>query len=398
MLKNICSCKKTAFFLFLLLFSKYLVAQEQYKFSNEIEEGINNDKSGNDSYKYQMGAMNYSISNYYLKGLETWDKLGRRVNKLSKEDSLKFTKLKVEDAKDYILNRSKNEELIILNEAHHYSSHRTFATSLLKGLYENGYRYLGIETLDDDSINIRKFPTTDSGFYSSEPQFGNFIKIALDLGFTLFKYESMPGKTGKEREIEQAENIFNFMQKNNEGKYLIYCGYEHAYEGKHQSWDKTMAGRLSNLTKINPFTIDQTQFSEKSSPELSESVIRIVNKNYPVVLIDDRKIAFNGNKKELFTDIKVINPITKYIKGRPNWMLNKNRKYYQVPKSKIENYPCLILAYRKGELERNGVPADVIELKSIKDTRYLVLDIGKYDIILKNKLYKITSRFEKTIK
>lgn len=397
MLNNIEIQKNIVFFLLLTFLSVNLFAQEQYKFSTDIEKEINNDKSGNESYRYQMGATNYSISNYYFKGLETWDKLGRRIIKISKEDSLKLINYKVEDAKGYIINKSKNEKLIVLNESHHYSSHRTFATSLLKGLYENGYRYLGIETLDDDSINIRKFPTTKSGFYSSETQFGNFIKTALDLGFTLFKYESGPEKNGKEREIEQAENIYNFMHKNRKGKYLIYCGYEHAYEGKHQSWEKTMAGRLSDMTKINPFSIDQTQFSEKSEPKLSESLINIVKSKHPVVLIDNQNIVFNGNQKELFTDIKVIHPITKYIKGRPAWLINKNRRYYQISKSKIKNYPSLILAYRKGEFEKNGVPADIIELKSVKDPRYLVLDLGNYDIIVKNELYEITNKFVKSI-
>ncbi|MCJ7932797.1 MAG: hypothetical protein MUW56_03995 [Chryseobacterium sp.] len=112
---------------------------------------------------------------------------------------MKFVKHKVENAKDYILNKSKKEEILILNEAHHYASHRTFATSLLKGLYENGYRYLGLEALGDDSINIRKFPTIHSGFYTSEPQFGNFIKTALDLGFILFKYEAESGKKWKRK-------------------------------------------------------------------------------------------------------------------------------------------------------------------------------------------------------
>lgn len=376
----------------------HLNAQIPYKFSNQIEKEIANDESGNDSFKYQIGAMNFSISNYYLKGLETWDKLGRKANHISKQDSLRFLNYAVKNAKDYILDKSRNEQIIILNEAHHNASHRTFATSLLKGLYDNGYRYLGIEALDDDSINIRKFPTTKSGFYTSEPQFGNFIKTALDLGFILFKYEAQDGKNGKEREIEQAENIYKFMQKNRNGKFFIYCGFEHAYEGKHQSWEKTMAGRLTDLTHINPFTIDQTQFSEKSVPNLSESLIRIVDKDYPAIILDKNNIVFNGDKKDIYTDIKIINPITKYLRGRPNWMLLENRKYYKVPKSKIKFYPSLVFAYRKGEFLKEGVPTDIIELKNQKDSRFLILDKGNYEIIVKDKNYKVTSEFETSIK
>ncbi|MFP7654604.1 hypothetical protein [Chryseobacterium proteolyticum] len=71
---------KKTFFLFVILFSTKSFAQEQYKFSNDIENDIQNDKNGDD-YRYQVGAMKYSVSNYYIKGLQTWDKLGRKRKK-----------------------------------------------------------------------------------------------------------------------------------------------------------------------------------------------------------------------------------------------------------------------------------------------------------------------------
>ncbi len=389
---------KTKLILFLIFLSFNGNAQNFYKFSSDIEKEIDNDKSGNDSYKFQIGAMSYSISNFYLKALQTWDKQGQKKKQISKEDSLKYTKYKMIKAKDYILQKSKNEEIIILNEAHHNASHRTFATTLLKELYANGYRYLGIETLDDDSINIRKYATIESGFYSSESQFGNFIKTALNLGFKLFKYEATLGKNGKEREIEEAQNIFNFMRNNTDGKYLIYCGYQHAYEGNHKTWEKTMAGRLNDLTGINPLTIDQTQYSEKSNPKFNEPLLRIVNNDYSVVLKDENEKVYSGVKDESYTDIKIIHPITKYIKGRPDWMNIENRKYYKVSKSKIQTFPLLVFAYRKGEYEKNGVAADIIELDNPSNSRFLILDKGNYEIIIKNRDYKNIERYEKTIK
>ncbi|MCJ7932795.1 MAG: hypothetical protein MUW56_03985 [Chryseobacterium sp.] len=108
-------------------------------------------------------------------------------------------------------------------------------------------------------------------------------------------------------------------------------------------------------------------------------------------------MVFTGIQKEPFTDIKIIHPITAYIKARPNWMLNKTRQFYEIPKSKIKNYPSLIFAYRKGEFENKGVPADIIELQSVKDSSYLILDKGNYDIVVKDRAYNITNKFEETI-
>jgi hypothetical protein len=188
------------------------------------------------------------------------------------------------------------------------------------------------------------------------------------------------------------------MQKNKEGKYLIYCGYQHAYKGVHKSWEKTMTGRLMDLTGLNPLTIDQTQFSEKGLPKYNEPLLRLVKNTVPVILKDKDQVVYNGEDKELFTDIKIIHPITQYKKGRPGWMLTENRKWYEVPASQVPEYPVLVMAYRKGEFEREGIPADIIELNDSKDTRFLILNKGNYDIVMMDRKYKVVKKFDKTVK
>ncbi|WNI38834.1 hypothetical protein [Chryseobacterium sp. SG20098] len=387
---------KFSYSLALLLLSIIGYGQENpYWFTDDIKKKVA-DSTQSQSWRSQMAATYYSISGQYKPALESWDETFGRVKKLSTADSLRFTKLIPVNAKDYILDRAASEQIIIINEAHHNASHRAFASSLLQGLYDKGYRYLGLETLASDSLNITKFAALSSGYYSKEPEFGNFIYNALKIGFKLFPYEAEGNN--KEREIGEAKNIFDFMQKNKDGKYLIYCGYQHAYEGIHKSWEKTMAGRLSDLTEINPFTIDQTQFSEKSSLKFNDPLLRLVKNTVPVVLKDQNHGIYNGEDKELYTDIKIIHPVTKYVEGRPNWMLNKNRKFYKIPASKVSIYPALVLAYRKGEFEKQGIPADIIELKTSNDSRFLILDKGNYEIVIKDKEYKVINRFEKKIK
>jgi len=386
------------FFYSLALLSLSIEAYSQenpYLFSDDIKKKVE-DPAQSQSWRSQMGATYYSISGHYKPALESWDQTFGRVKKLDATDSLKFTKLISVNAKEYILKKAANEKIIIINEAHHNASHRTFASSLLQGLYDKGYRYLGIETLEGDSLNTVKFATLNSGYYSKEPEFGNFIYNALKIGFKLFPYEAEGNN--KEREIGEAKNISDFMQQNQEGKYLIYCGYQHAYEGVHKSWEKTMAGRLSDLTGINPLTIDQTQFSERGSPKYNEPLLRLVNNSVPVVLKDDKEMIYNGEDKELYTDIKIIHPVTKYIKGRPDWMLKENQKFYKIPAAQLSTYPVMVFAYRKGEFEQNGIPADIIEIRTAKDNRFLILDKGNYDIVINDKDYKVIHRFEKRIK
>lgn len=366
-----------------------------YRFSDDIKK-IQEDSAQSASWRGQMGATYYSISGKYKPALESWDMVFGRAQRLSTADSLKLTKLIPVNAKDYILNRASQEKIIIINEAHHNASHRTFASSLLQGLYDRGYRYLGVETLANDSLNTTKFANLKSGIYSQEPEFGNFLYHALKIGFKLFPYDAEGN--GKEREIGEAKNIYNFMQQNKEGKYLIYCGYQHAYKGAHTAWEKTMTGRLMELTGLNPLTIDQTQFSEKSLPKYNEPLLRLVNNTVPVILKNKDQTVYNGEDQKMFTDIKIIHPNTKYKKGRPGWMLTENRKFYKVPASEITEYPVLVMAYRKGEFEQNGIPADIIELNEPKDSRFLILDKGNYEIIIKDRKYNVNRKFEVTLK
>lgn len=388
---------KLFYLISLLLLSISGYCQENhYLFSDDVKKTILEDSTQSASWKSQMGATYYSISGKYKPALEMWDTVMGRTKKLSTPDSLRFSKLTPVNARDYIVDRASREEMIIINEAHHNASHRAFASSLLQGLYDRGYRYLGVETLANDSLNTTKFANLNSGFYSKEPEFGNFLYQALKIGFKLFPYDAEGN--GKEREIGEAKNIYEFMQKNKEGKYLIYCGYQHAYKGVHKSWEKTMTERLMDLTGLNPLTIDQTQFSEKGFPKYNEPLLRLVKNTVPVILKDKDQVVYNGEDKELFTDIKIIHPITQYKKGRPGWMLTENRKWYEVPASQVPEYPVLVMAYRKGEFEREGIPADIIELNDSKDTRFLILNKGNYDIVMMDRKYKVVKKFDKTVK
>ena len=368
---------------------------ETYQFSKDILSQIDKDTV---AWKYQKGATELSFSGYYQEVLQIWDKNGVRKPKTTEEDSLYFANSSKVNAKDYIIKQSKHAQIIIINEAHHISKHRTFTKSLLKELYDNGYRYLGLEALFDSTINERKFPVMESGYYTKEPEFGNLFSEALKIGFTLFSYEASEGKNGKEREIEQAENIQKFIENHPKSKALIHCGYAHAFENNYPAWGKAMAGRLKDNMKIDPLTIDQTMFMERSNKENNHLFIKLNNSKEPIVLIDENGQVYNGKSEIKQTDIVVIHPQTEYINNRPDWLLN-GKERYTIPRSKIENIESLIiLAYRNNEFENDGIPADIIEITDNKKVNELFLIKGFYTIVIKDKNYNIIDKYNIEIK
>lgn len=385
--------KSYLFFVAILVSQQDVIAQEfPYKISNQI---IAEKDSNQNAFALQIAATDFAFQGDYFQALKTWNQQrpNQKEIKLTEFDSIFFANSKEISAKDFILEKSKTEEIIILNELHHNPSHRIFARSLLKDLYKNGYRYLGLEALDDKQINERKFAITESGYYTSEPEFGNFIKEALNLGFTLFGYEATENDNWdtdkwKNREIAQAQNIYKFMQNHTDGKYFIYCGAGHAFEGDNNGRGKSMAGVLADLTKINPLTIDQNRYSDKGENNYNQPLSKLLESNIPSVLINSEDVVFRGNSTSYETDISIIQPVTDFKKSNSSWINDKVQVEVKISTEKTINYPALFLIYRKGELELNGVPTKVIELENNQDK--IFVKKGEYEyLIIDSKNNKI---------
>ena len=341
---------------------------------------------------YEATAWSLSFIGDYKNALLIWDKGELKPPAYTSMDSLKhfhyFSQFKPLNAHDYIIERAKNEQVIIINEGHHQPYHRVFTESLLHDLYKQGYRYFGAETLgyEDYFLNLRKYPSMASGYYTIQPQYGNLIRTALKEGFYAFSYEDTSRiRSPKLREINQAKNIKAILDTNPHAKIIIHCGFDHLSEGQLSStWEKAMAGRLKEYTGIDPFTIDQIKWTEHSDAEHENLFFKNINLNYNAVFIDSAGNMFNGSPHNDRCDIRVYHPRTKWINGRPNWVF-ENEKYSFFINNKIKvSFPCLVFAYYAEENCNFAVATDIIELKSKNDKVALSLKKGAYNIIIKD--------------
>lgn len=394
------SMNKLIFIPFLTLSPFFFAAgqsyPETYKFTEDIRKDMERDTT---AWKYQVGATNYAFAGDYLNALKAWDEGFKPRNYIpTSQDSVTLQNAVFKHATDYIIERSVNEQIIIINEAHHNPKHRVFTRSLLEGLYTNGYRYLGLEALTDSIINERGYAVSESGYYTGEPEFGNLIYEAKKLGFTIFGYEAAPGKNGKEREIEQATNIRQFMETNREGKMLIHCGFDHVYEKEVSSWGKAMAGRLKEYTGIDPLTIDQVKFTERSKPEFSHYFLSAAHHKNPFIMTNPEATVFNGFGISNQTDLVVLHPVTTYRNGWPDWSTT-GRKEYWLPQRKRKKYPgtVQVLVYRPGEYENMGIPVTITELQP-GINKPLYLQCNHYTVIIRNKEYVVIDRFSVVVK
>ncbi|MBZ9629706.1 hypothetical protein LB465_02860 [Salegentibacter sp. LM13S] len=390
---------KKVFFLFLLCTligfcskgSKYksIEFDNTYKFSEEI---LDEAKEGKRFGEHQYAAWEFAFQGDYKNALSQWD-LARQPDyqEFSQQeiDSLQKN-YKVADAKKYLAKKIKDYQIVIINEAHHNSFHRHFISSLLEVFYRNGFRYFGLETLEnglkkDSHLNTRNFPIQTSGFYTRDPNYGSMLRKALEMGYSVFPYEDTTGVNHGEREIEQAKNIKRIIDQNPDAKFLIHCGFGHVMEGIFPSGMKALAERLKEYTGIDPLTIDQVAHSEKGNPDFFSPLSRVYKVKTPGVLINENYEAVTNRIKDRWTDIAVIQPKTSYEKGRPGWLLEGKAKPVALDIADTDlSFPLMVLAFNKEEGYKRAIPVDIIEVKKREEEMYLALDPGEYIIVLAN--------------
>jgi len=138
---------------------------------------------------------------------------------------------------------------------------------MLSSLKKNGFKYLAVEALDsrkDSILNINKYPIKSSGYYTNEPFFGHFIREALQQGYKLVAYDDMGTEN---RDKTQADNIKKVLDEDPTAKIFVYAGVDHILEK--DTNQKRMAEYFTELTGINPLTIDQVEVSYDSTNELT---------------------------------------------------------------------------------------------------------------------------------
>jgi len=243
------------------------------------------------------------------------------------------------DAREFILDQSDQHRLLIITEAHTKPEHRVFSRCLLEGLYERGYRHLGLENIlalpsdpggrmVDSLMNERGYPTLTamSGTYTSEPEYANLIREATDLGFKLFSYERN-GSSESERDRQQAERIIHYMSGIPEReKVICHGGWYHAIEAaipKSDEGNYWMAYEYKQLSGDDPLTVYQDALNEKIAPMQKSSPYyealreQLNGTDRPSVLVNASGEPWRGPGDSLPVDIVTVQPPLTYDRGAP---------------------------------------------------------------------------------
>lgn len=334
------------------------------------------------------------------------------------QDSLELESFALKNAKDEILKNTKNKQVVMINENHLNPYSRVFVTDLLADFKKQGFDYLGIETLvssevSDSILNIQKYPTQKSGYYVTEPCFGNLIRTALKENFNVFAYEynKQSDSTSRiqkknHREKSQALNIQKILAKDPNAKILIYAGHDHIQKKSNNPQVKMMAAYFKLLSGIEPFCIEQATMIEKVTIDKEHPAYRqIMSKNRlkESVVLERNNEYWTIPERRASHDMCVFHQRNEYNNTQyPIWLLNSTGKIshtlnLESIKTK-ENY--LLQVYVKKEYDEaifEAVPIinritnktnNTLQI-NLSQGEYVVLVFDKYKNCLYNKNIKI---------
>lgn len=240
------------------------------------------------------------------------------IRKLKQSENLSET-IHPANAKDFILKNFLDEKVIMFNEAHLYPQHRAFINSLLKDLYDHGYRHLFMEALSAEYEGVA-CPEREMGVYTNEPCMANLVRNAIQTGFRLHAYD---GYAYKNRDSVSAENINKVIQNNSRDKFIILCGFDHNNEKRFRS----LASYLNKIAQINPLTIDLTIYSEPESSNFYNELLEYYHIETPSILTDtnNKQVAMKNSSGR---DLYVVFPHTKYVHDYPQWIINQRENKF----------------------------------------------------------------------
>jgi hypothetical protein len=286
-------------------------------------------------------------------------------------------------AVDFLAAAAGSARVVMVNEAHHDPRHRAFTRALLVALRARGFRYFAAETLShaDTALQSRGYPVPRSGAYLGEPVFGDLVRTALQLGYTVVPYEARDPRTGREQ--AQAQNLAGIFARDPHARIVVQAGWDHVNESGQLSGSAPMAAQFRQLTGIDPLTVDQTVMTERASREyehpLYDRVLARERITRPTVFVapDGSPWTLEPGKR----DVTVFHPRAVYRRGRPTWLeMDGVRTRVPLPPGICGTATrCLVHARIESEAP-NAIPMDQVEVVRGAAVPDLLLRPGAYRV------------------
>jgi hypothetical protein len=286
--------------------------------------------------------------------------------------------------------------VLMINEDHINPYTRIFMRDLLEPLQKKGFKVFAAETLSAyDTIFPYHKLKQGTGFYISEPNYGNLLRSAMYMGYTIYNYENGMDydsttrlSRAEFREFQQAKNLVRIVQDSNHPKIIVFAGHGHIKK-KGNTGRKMMASFFKDLTGITPFCIDQTVMTEADSSHKEHPVYTYIERTYQpkqsIVLKTKDNQLFVEESARNSVDVQVFHPRTIFDKNNyALWLLNKGSKQQPFSFKGKQFFNTLFQIFDHKEYENLGFNAiPMLNLPLNGDNEFeIALSNGVYSVMV----------------
>lgn len=271
--------------------------------------------------------------------------------------------------KEGIADIAANHRIVMIMEDHFSSKHREFVGATLSAFKDAGFTHYAVEAIGrfDTSLAQRGYPTSRTGFYTSDPQFGNALRRALELNLTTLGYD-FRASTPAGREEFAATELARLFRNDTETKLLVHAGHAHVLKHETEYGEHWLASRLWDKTGIEPFTI--WQWSSNHDAHDYEAIVRVlkargVRFDEPLLLMPPPSIGCGLQDAPYGlarVDAMVLHPPDQSVAPAKRTVLFPDAMQQVAGRWTATKWPVVVSAYRHGE-PINAIPLDQVMLR-----------------------------------
>lgn len=333
-----------------------------------------------------------------------------------------FAGYRARSAAAVIAEQARSHQMVMINEAHYSPRDRAFTLTLLRELHAAGFKYLALEAASsrDTALNARKYPVGTSGLYIRDPVYGDMVRTALQLGFIVVPYDTIPRCTpepgapnmciSRRDSLAATRLIARTIAHDPSAKVLVHAGYSHVmHEERHGA--VTLGVWITRLTGSAPFSVDQTHMTEhrvqRAEPPTYRQALAAGLVGDGAVILESAGGAFwrdSAATQVNGVDAMVIHPREQLKDGRPTWLgIGGHRRAFHLTADVRHRLldgvtdTVMLEAHAVGEID-TAVPVDMVLYSPADPIPVLFLPLGEYELRVRNEHGEIARRVTVTVR
>lgn len=274
--------------------------------------------------------------------------------------------------------------IVMIMENHYVSKHREMIGATLPVFRAAGFTHYAAEAVGESaaSLTSRGYPTVTTGYYTSDPQFGNVLRRAIDLQFNVLGYDFRPF-THEWREDFAASQLARLFRDNAQTKLIVHAGPAHVFKYETNIGQRWLAALLWEKTGIEPFTIWQWSAMRDGHEyrAVAEALEDLGDFNEPVWLMPPPKTD-SGLRNVPPVDAILVHPRDPSIAPAERTVLFPSGMKRIGGKWLSKQWPVVIAAFKSGEPD-TAIPLDQVMIRdSEQDFVLWIPESTRYRIVV----------------